>query len=196
MDERLARPECGEGFRLASHLLRGYTSSRMTLPDRKWLRHDVPAWVSPEAAVFFVTLCCKPRGHNQLCTQEIAGPLFETVKHRVDRNAWFPYVFLLMPDHVHALLSFHPQGAGMKEVISLWKSWTARQLGIRWQRGFFDHRLRNDENHRDKANYIMLNPVRAGLVNHPSDWPYLWFPGARVDDSASRPYQGGGSRGR
>jgi putative transposase len=41
-----------------------------------------------------------------------------------------------------------------------------------WQRGFFDHVLRNDENYGQKWNYIRENPVRAGLVNNAEDWPY------------------------
>lgn len=35
----------------------------------------------------------------------------------------------------------------------------------RWQRDFFDHRLRSIESAAEKAQYIRMNPVRAGLVN-------------------------------
>ena len=41
-----------------------------------------------------------------------------------------------------------------------------------WQRGFFDHVLRNDESYEDKWNYVRENPVRAGLVTKADDWPY------------------------
>jgi hypothetical protein len=41
-----------------------------------------------------------------------------------------------------------------------------------WQRGFFDHVLRNDESYGDKWNYVRENPVRAGLVSNPDEWPY------------------------
>jgi len=41
-----------------------------------------------------------------------------------------------------------------------------------WQRGFFDHLLRNDESYGEKWNYVCQNPVRAGLVMNAADWPY------------------------
>ena len=42
-----------------------------------------------------------------------------------------------------------------------------------WQKGFFDHVLRHGESYSQKWNYVRANPVRAGLVSHPEDWPYL-----------------------
>jgi REP element-mobilizing transposase RayT len=41
-----------------------------------------------------------------------------------------------------------------------------------WQRGFFDHLLRSEESYSQKWDYVRENPVRAGLVQHFSDWPY------------------------
>jgi len=41
-----------------------------------------------------------------------------------------------------------------------------------WQRGFFDHVLRNDESYGKKWNYVQNNPVRAGLVSNADEWPY------------------------
>ena len=46
---------------------------------------------------------------------------------------------------------------------------TARLI---WQRGFFDHLLRSAESYGQKWNYVRENPVRAGLVAQPEDWPY------------------------
>jgi hypothetical protein len=39
---------------------------------------------------------------------------------------------------------------------------------------FFDHRVRSEESLEEKACYIRLNPVRAGLITCPDDWPYFW----------------------
>ncbi len=41
-----------------------------------------------------------------------------------------------------------------------------------WQRGFFDHLLRNSDSYSEKWNYVEQNPVRAGLVLQADDWPY------------------------
>jgi len=40
------------------------------------------------------------------------------------------------------------------------------------QKDFFEHRLRSDESAQEKSDYILVNPVRAGLVPKPEDWPY------------------------
>ena len=42
-----------------------------------------------------------------------------------------------------------------------------------WQRGYFEHVLRDDEDTIGVARYIIENPVRAGLVTNPLDYPYL-----------------------
>ena len=62
----------------------------------------------------------------------------------------------------------------MSAPMKAWKRYLARETGIEWQDGFFDHRIRNEDELREKAAYIRLNPVRAGLCNKPEDWPYTW----------------------
>jgi len=86
-----------------------------------------------------------------------------------------PHLVLLMPDHLHGLFSFPPSGKPIKLIVSQWKEWTAKKLGIRWQRDFFEHRLRQEESKREKADYILQNPVRKKLVNRAEDWPFLYF---------------------
>ena len=61
----------------------------------------------------------------------------------------------------------------IKDLIARWKRFTSTRAKISWQRDFFDHRLRGDEGWREKADYILANPVRAGLVMKTEDWPYV-----------------------
>jgi putative transposase len=142
------------------------------LPRRKRLIHDVPSWV-PEDSIFFITVNCLPRGQNHLADPKTAAALTEGITMRVERKQWWPLVVLLMPDHVHGLIAF-PLGEAMPKIIRDWKRYTARSQGIRWQRHFFDHRIRKEESLEEKWNYIVQNPVRAGLVKSPEDWPYIW----------------------
>ena len=62
----------------------------------------------------------------------------------------------------------------MSATIGAWKSYLNRAGGLKWQRGYFDHRLRGEDTIREKAQYLCLNPVRAGLVTDSEAWPYLW----------------------
>ena len=147
----------------------------MEVPRRKSLPHEIPLWVDPQKEIYFITIACAPRGPNQLANPETSRGLFDTVRHRQELFLWWPHVFLLMPDHLHALLSFPPSGKTLKMVVSKWKEWTAKQYRIQWQRDFFEHRLRREESRRQKADYILHNPVRQGLVSRWEDWPYIYF---------------------
>lgn len=142
------------------------------LPSRRSLGHSVPPWVE-EDAVFFVTIGCAERGRNQLAYPEFASLVSESLDRRRDLGQWWVLLFLLMPDHAHALVSFG-RGHAMSSVIADWKRFIARRGGVAWQRDFFDHRIRGYESLEEKHPYIRQNPVRAGLVTCPEDWPYVW----------------------
>ena len=145
------------------------------LPIRKRLPHDVPLWVDPSKAHYFVTVGCKQRGKNQLARPRVADGIFETVKHRNVQGIWYARLVLLMPDHVHLMLSFPGTQKRIQTIVSKWKEWTAKSLHINWHRDFFEHRLRKEESLREKADYILANPVRAGLVERTEDWPYVFI---------------------
>ncbi len=145
------------------------------LPQRKKLPHDIPLWVRPEDATYFLTVCCDVRGTNQLCLPPIASVIFESVEFRQARGDWWVHLLLLMPDHLHALVVFPPDKE-MKQVVAQWKEILAKRIGIQWQRDFFDHRLRKEESLREKADYILENPIRKGLVTRTEDWTFVWMP--------------------
>jgi len=44
-----------------------------------------------------------------------------------------------------------------------------------WQRGLFDHVIRNDSDLQENLNYIAMNPVREGYVSQPCFYPYTGF---------------------
>jgi putative transposase len=157
---------------------------------RKQLPHDVPSWV-PAGSLYFVTIHCRQRTAAQLTLPAVAEILIQSVIHYHSAGRWFARLFLLMPDHAHALVAF-PAGEAMRSVVSDWKRFTARQTGVRWQRDFFDHRIRPGENWELKAAYIRENPVRARLVAGSAEWP--WFvealPGGSLQIGGARPPSG------
>lgn len=142
------------------------------LPRRQPLYHEVPAWVRDDAT-FYLTINCRPRGKNHLAHPTVAETLRESLSVRVEKGHWWPSLILLMPDHLHGLVTMAP-GQDLRKAISDWKRYTARFAGIGWQRDFFDHRIRHDESLSEKWDYIVRNPVHAGLVATPEAWPYVW----------------------
>jgi len=82
-------------------------------------------------------------------------------------------VYCLMPDHLHILIQAKPECKDLTELIGGFKSYTNRIAGRKiWQRGFYEHVLRRDEVLIKVAEYILNNPVRAGLVKRRSE--YEW----------------------
>ena len=144
------------------------------LPKRIQLPHEIPEWVDPAQEVYFVTLCSEPKGFNQICVPGTAEKLIDSVKFRHDQQIWFVHVLLLMPDHVHAPISFFQDQVSIRQSIGSWKSFTAKTLGIKWQKSYFEHRLRSDESFTEKAEYIMNNPVRAGLATKSEEWAHVF----------------------
>jgi putative transposase len=143
----------------------------MPLHERKQLPHEIPSWV-PDGAVYFLTICAAERG-SDVITADTARVLISAAKHYHGLSRWFVHLFLVMPDHVHGLFSFSAHEE-MRKVVSSWKSFTAKETGIRWQRDFFEHRLRAEESYDVKADYIRMNPVRANLCDDPDGWPHVW----------------------
>jgi REP element-mobilizing transposase RayT len=86
--------------------------------------------------------------------------------------------WVLMPDHCH-LLAELGQRESLSRMVGRIKAAMARaahevepSLGSIWARGFHDHALRAEENIRDAARHVLINPVRAGLAARIKDYPY------------------------
>ena len=144
------------------------------MPDfiRKQLPHEVPHWVD-DGVAYFITLNCQSRNFNQLAKEKPAQAIFQAFKHYEALGKWHVQLCLLMPDHLHGILSFNTREYSMSSLIQSIKGYLARTEHIKWQKNYFDHRLRNDAALQEKAQYIRLNPVRAGLVKKPEEWPYV-----------------------
>ena len=148
----------------------GKTSIR--LPQRKPLGHLTPSWVY-EGETFFITICAKSRGGSPLLKGNIPQGLVESVQFLHRRADWFARLFLVMPDHIHALTAV-PHETTLATRMSSWKGYTAKALRIEWQARFFDHRIHTDLSLEEKAAYIRMNPVRAGLIDLPELWPHVF----------------------
>lgn len=79
--------------------------------------------------------------------------------------------YVIMPNHVHLLLSLHPAAGGASpsptiiDVIRVIKSLSAKECkkqgtdGL-WQRSFYDHVIRNEKDYLEIWNYIDTNPIK------------------------------------
>ena len=84
-----------------------------------------------------------------------------------------------MPDHLHLFVAIDDQRINLSDWMKSLKGVVSANLRAAkkqppyWQKGFFDHVLRSSDSYAAKWNYVRENPVRAGLVSHWEEWPYL-----------------------
>ena len=85
-----------------------------------------------------------------------------------------------MPDHVHVLLTVH-DGMTIEKAMQLIKgrfSFRIKKefgmLGEVWQRGFSEVQVMNQESMEKHRAYIAENPVKAGLVDSPEEYPHCY----------------------
>jgi REP element-mobilizing transposase RayT len=88
--------------------------------------------------------------------------------------------FVVMPDHFHWLVQLADE-TSLSEVVRLLKGRSARVLNQgqvstkrAWQPGFHDHAVRREEDIEALANYLIQNPLRAGLVESRDEYPFWW----------------------
>jgi putative transposase len=98
--------------------------------------------------------------------------------------------FVVLPDHVHAVWTLPEGDADFSTRWRLIKTRFARSIpkverrsnvrvargerGI-WQRRFWEHLIRDEDDYRHHVEYCMINPVKHGLVRRVADWPYSSF---------------------
>lgn len=142
-------------------------------PNR--LAHVTPGWVRP-SSFFHIRLRCVPENSGMLSSPPTARILLPAAERYHHLGRWHCLIFLLMPDHLHALLAF-PSDARMSRTIGEWKRYTTQVSGVAWQTNYFDHRIRNAAELQEKFAYILRNPVVKELCRDEEAWPWKW-PGA------------------
>jgi len=138
--------------------------------SRKIPPHQPPDWVA-DGEIIFITICAKNRETQPLIHDGVAEQLLKAAIYYHETGRWWARLFLIMPDHVHGLVSV-PSKDILRKVVAAWKSYTAKAKKISWQQDFFDHRPRDLRALQEKEIYILENPLRGGLVKVGEEWPW------------------------
>jgi putative transposase len=133
---------------------------------------------------YFLTLCTRDR-IPYFRSDRIAKWVLATLQQIAVQRSFTLRAYCLMPDHLHAMLQGDAPSSDLLSFVKTFKHKTTFHFRIKtgkalWQVSFFDHILRTAEDISETAEYITTNPVRAGLVQRPDDYPYSRiFPGSR-----------------
>jgi putative transposase len=89
------------------------------------------------------------------------------------------YGYVVMPEHVHLLLS-EPESGTLAQAMQSLKQGVARRQALRaadsfWQARYYDFNVWSELKFVEKLRYIHRNPVKRGLVARPEDWEWSSF---------------------
>jgi putative transposase len=109
------------------------------------------------------------------CNEHWLNLLVDTI-YRYRGSAYLLHEFVIMPDHLHALITPLTSLEKAVQFIKSGFSYRAKkELGSSmevWQTGFSDHRVRDASDYRVHVSYIRQNPVRKHLCETAERYPY------------------------
>jgi putative transposase len=155
---------------------------------------STPAHRTAPGASYFVTTRCW-QGRSLFQMTEVADVLPSALLHYRDSVAYLLHEFVIMPEHLHLILTPASQ-TSLEKAMQLIKGGSSRRIhkdrGNKmeiWQEGFHDWTIRNWQDWKAKAEYIHMNPVKARLCERPRHWRYSSACGKFVLDVVPERYQ-------
>ena len=147
--------------------------------------------VKIEGGTYFFTLAT----HNRrpfLCYPNNVELLRQAFQHTMQRHPMEIDAFVLLPDHLHTVWTLPKGDYNYSRRWRLIKSYFSRhcqneydgvistsrqskQERAFWQRRFWEHLIRDDQDFSNHVEYIHYNPVKHGLVAAPKDWEHSSF---------------------
>ncbi|UVL45162.1 transposase [Pseudomonas moraviensis] len=132
---------------------------------------------SEQGRAYLITVVVYQR--RPLFTDWRIGRLLVAELKRAQDQQWVKSIaWVVMPDHFHWLVQL--ENASLERLMQTVKSRSTltinralNRTGAFWQTGYHDRAIRDNEDLRPYARYIIANPLRAGLVKKVADYP-LW----------------------
>lgn len=126
---------------------------------------------------YALTFCCHSR-QPLFTNRQTVDRVLTQIRRAADDEQFALPAYCFMPDHLHLLVEALVDVSNGLKFISRAKQFSGyyyKQKHHRtlWQRYGYEHVLRDDEDTRRVARYIFENPLRAGLVASPQNYPFM-----------------------
>ena len=125
---------------------------------------------------YSLTFCTAHRRHI-FKESAVIDEAIDEISRAAASHQFAVIAYCFMRDHLHLLVEATSDSSDLVAFAHQIKQRTAyryrrRQDQPLWQKGYYEHVLRDDEAMLAVARYILANPVRAGLVQEPRDYPF------------------------
>jgi putative transposase len=142
-------------------------------------------------ATYFFTVVTHQR-QPMLHLPENVALLRQAFKHIKQRHPFTIDAIAILPDHIHCLWTMPPGSANFSTRWRLIKEYFSRHCHTQykqprsisrlkkqeqavWQRRFWEHQIRDEQDFSNHVDYIHFNPVKHGFVKAPAEWQYSSF---------------------
>jgi REP element-mobilizing transposase RayT len=139
---------------------------------------------SEAGRAYFVTTVLADRKQRYFADLFCTRLVVMGMKELHEEQAVYSMAWVVMPDHVHWLFQLG-ESVALSGVVKNFKARTAQRVnaylgrnGTLWQKSFYDHAVREEEDVKAIARYIVANPLRAKLVERIGDYPHwdaIWL---------------------
>jgi REP element-mobilizing transposase RayT len=116
----------------------------------------------------------------------------DTLGQTVARHGWLCHGFCLMSNHYHLLVETPESGLGAGMLLlngsyARYFNWRHATVGHVFQGPYYDEPVTSDGHLLETCRYVVLNPVRAGIVRRPFDWRWSSYR-ATAGPQSARPF--------
>jgi putative transposase len=126
---------------------------------------------------YFLTLCTAQRV-SWFADASVVDKVLSQIRECATQYQFAILAYCFMPDHLHLLVEGLADDANLTRFVKHGKQISGyahkqRSGKLLWQPSWFDRVLRKEEATTDVIRYILLNPVRAQLVESAVNYPFL-----------------------
>jgi putative transposase len=142
-------------------------------------RHSNSKQIVRTSRTFFVTTKTS-MGRALLQSDRNATLFIDVLRSYVAAKKFKVHDFVVMPDHVHLLMTVKGDMSIEKAVQFIKGGFSYRlkketgYTGEVWQKGFSEVRVNDKDSFAEHREYIAQNPVKRGLVSEPGEYPYCF----------------------
>lgn len=128
-----------------------------------------------QGRIYFITICCN-NAEELFVNPQLINEILQELSECCNLQGFTNYAYCFMPDHVHLLLRGN-EGTDLIKLIKQFKQKTGysfrKATGNKlWQKSYYDHILRKEEDVVEVVGYILENPIRKGLTKQVEEYPF------------------------
>jgi putative transposase len=125
---------------------------------------------------YFLTCCARSR-QPAFRDQTTVEETLEQFRRTAAEQGFAILAYCVMPDHIHMLVEGARADSDLRRFVKVSKQHSGAAYALRnaeplWQEGYYERVLREEDDSKSIARYILNNPVRAGFVEHPLEYPH------------------------